>query len=515
MTTDTFHVGLREPAQPQLGSWVEIHDEPCRGGSRRHQLLVNHRTKVVLRLTNVETELCHQLQQGKSDSFDQSRVSFVEELRVQGFLVGEESEPSPDYSDDQRRPSFASTLDVRWKGANRLICFIYRKGARHLFHPIAVVGQVVLALAGLAAVIIAACAHGGLHLRVTPVQIPWIIGMSLVAVAVHELAHALVLVHCNRTVDAVGMRMFLGTPSFYVESVDALLLTRRQRMVQAAAGPWAEWLVVSVAAIWLWQSPLIVAVPLVHRFVLLNAATIGSNLLPFAGLDGSWLLADAVAEPDLGQRSRSSISRLVTRAFTKTPISTDDWGLAIYSLANSVVAGLLVATSAFFWYQLFGNLLDDLFHRGVGGWLVLTCAAFVLGRPIVRALLPRILAGIDTMSTLRDLAVFRMQWSWRIAAIKALAAAADELAEVSEAGLGVLAGQLCRTRTRRRGRDLSGSYALIRSSCATSSDDPVGIKILSSNSDAYRPRHRVICRNRRAVLITLDLKAVEQVLAPL
>ena len=53
--------------------------------------------------------------------------------------------------------------------------------------------------------------------------------------------------HHGRRVDSIGFRLHLATPAFYVESVDALHMTRRQRIVQAAAGPWAEWLVTSVA----------------------------------------------------------------------------------------------------------------------------------------------------------------------------------------------------------------------------------------------------------------------------
>ena len=93
------------------------------------------------------------------------------------------------------------------------------------------------------------------------------------------------------------------------------MLTRRHRIIQAAAKVWAEWLFTSLAAIWLWRSPLPFAIPLLHRFVLLNAATIATNLLPFTGLDGSWLLAAATATPDLARRSRrsrGSLTRLLT-----------------------------------------------------------------------------------------------------------------------------------------------------------------------------------------------------------
>ena len=93
-------------------------------------------------------------------------------------------------------------------------------------------------------------------------------------------------------------------------------------MIQAGAGRWAEWLVTSVIASTLWRSPIPMLIPVLHRFVVLNAATIASNLLPFVGLDGYWLLADGIREPDLAARSRGAVLRLVqafrSRAITGT-----------------------------------------------------------------------------------------------------------------------------------------------------------------------------------------------------
>ena len=215
-----------------------------------------------------------------------------------------------------------SRLDLRWNGAGRLVRAAHDRGARHLFHPAAVTAQIILALAGLAALAATLCSHQQFQLRVHPAQIPIVIGLSLAAIGVHEFAHALVVVHHGRSVDGAGVRLHLGTPAFYVESVSALLLPRRQRLIQAAAGVWAEWQFTSIIAIWLWRSPLPFAIPLLHRFVILNAATIASNLAPFTGLDGSWLLADTVRAPDLARRSRGSVSRLLIALVSRQPTTS-------------------------------------------------------------------------------------------------------------------------------------------------------------------------------------------------
>ena len=42
---------------------------------------------------------------------------------------------------------------------------------------------------------------------------------------------------------------------------------------------------------------------------LFTAAVVASNLIPFTGLDGSWLLAYAPRIPDLAYRSRGALIR--------------------------------------------------------------------------------------------------------------------------------------------------------------------------------------------------------------
>ena len=122
-------------------------------------------------------------------------------------------------------------------------------------------------------------------------------------------------------------------------------------------------------------SPTPVAVPLLHRFVILNAATIATNLLPFTGLDGSWLLADAAGVPDLTRRSHGAITRLLIHLTTRNPLTPADRALAAYSAANGLAAAALLATAGFFWYQLFGDLAATLTRHGPAGWALLIAAA--------------------------------------------------------------------------------------------------------------------------------------------
>jgi hypothetical protein len=494
------------PAAPvtpgPLGSWVEAHAELCRGG-RRYRVLVNHRTSQVIELSDAEARTCRQLNAGHVP--DTSSGAFVTELREQGFLASDPPRPP--------RPAVqfsGARLDLRWTGAGRLVTAVHSRGARHLFRPAVVVIQILLALGGLAAVIAAVTSNQRFVLRVHPVQIPVVIGLSLAAVAVHELAHALVVVRYGRTVDAAGVRLHLGTPAFYVESASAVLLTRRQRLLQASAGVWAEWQFTSLIAIWLWLSPLPFAIPLLHRFVILNAATIASNLLPFTGLDGSWLLADAVGVPDLTRRSSGAVSRLLTSLTARRRIAPGDKTLAVYGAVNGLAAVVLLVTAGFFWYQLFGDLAATLTRHGPVGWVILVTAAVVLGRPAATAAAVRLPVAADNARDLTDALTFRIQWRWRIPAIVQLAAANPEIAHLSRDQLGALAGQLRRARYHGQlPATLAGSYGIVRTGIVAATAGAGGLVSFTRGS-TWNPAHQPRNALRRAVLIHVDAAVVGQ-----
>jgi ABC-type amino acid transport substrate-binding protein len=487
-----------------LGSWVEAHAEPSRGGGT-YRVLVNHRTGQLIELSEAEAGICQQLDAGRVPDASPATAAFTAELREQGFLA---TCPPP----QARRTVQVSgaRLDLRWTGAGRLVTAAYSRGARHLFRPAAVAGQVLLALAGVAAVIAAITSPQHFVLRVRPAQIPLVIGLSLAAVAVHELAHALVVVRHGRAVDAAGVRLHLGTPAFYVESASAVLLTRRERLVQAAAGVWAEWQFTSLIAIWLWLTPLPFAVPLLHRFVILNAATIATNLLPFTGLDGSWLLADAAGVPDLTRRSRGAITRLLTAFTTRQPLTPADKALAAYSAANGLAAAALLATAGFFWYQLFGDLAATLSRHGPAGWTLLIAAAILLGRPAAAATAARLPAAAGTARELAHTLIFRLQWRWRIPATTQLAGMLPALADLSAAQLGILAGQL--RRTRHRGRlpaTLADSYGIVAAGTITTTASAGPLATLTPGA-TWNPAHQPRCAMRRAVLIHVDAATLSQ-----
>jgi hypothetical protein len=493
-----------------LGSWTEFHQEASRGG-HAYRLLVNHRTQQAIDLSAAEAHICRQLGADEHvDNAGPSARAFLRELRDEGFLA---SNPPP-AEPGRRVTASLAAMDVHWRGADRLVRAIHNRGARHFFHPVAVAAQVVLAVAGLVALTAVICSRQAFQLRVHPAQIPAVIGLSLAAVAVHEFAHALAVVHYQRRVDAAGVRLHLGVPAFYIEAVGALLLTRRQRLIQAAAGAWAEWLFTAAAALVLWLSPLpaAVAVSILHRFVLLNAATIASNLAPFVGLDGYWLLADGLRIPDLASRCRGSVSQLITSLAGKGPVTAGEWMLAGYRTLNGIVAAGLLVTAGFFWYQLFGDLVGALIRHGPAGWLVLTCAAVILARSAITAAVSQLPAAADAARALHQAISFRLQWRWRIPATRHLTATIPQLAGLNGHQLGLLAGHLRRTRVHRTGLGHITGYGMVHTGTLAATTS-TGVPVTLTPGATWDPHHRLHrTTSRRAILISTDTAIIEQLL---
>jgi hypothetical protein len=419
------------PADWDLGDWVELSSEGCRGGRTLHTA-VNHRTHVAIEFGDDEV-----------DHEGRPALWLRDELIDGGFLAGSPADTaSTPMSREQRFVQFMRTLDFSLDGADRLVRRLYRAGVRHAFRPTAVVAQVVLGVAGAVAAFAVVSSHNP-DLRVEAHAIPAFFALGLIAVAVHELAHAVVVAHYGRSIDRIGFCFHLATPTFYVESVEALLLTRRQRIIQAAAGPWAEWLVTSLVAIGLVTlSDPVGLEPILQRFVALNIINVVSNLLPFAGLDGALLLADGLRVPDLARRARGSVGRLIRKLADRQRPTAEDIGLVGYATANAIAAVGLIVLSTWLWFEMFADLISILYGHGPIGWLGLTLVGVVISRPALAVVLPRTREAFDTACVLVHDLRFRRSIPWRTAATERLRRLDADVAAMNSRQLGLLAGLL-------------------------------------------------------------------------
>ncbi len=128
---------------------------------------------------------------------------------------------------------------------------------------------------------------------------------------IHELGHAVVLVHNGRRIKSAGFMIYFGSPAFFVESSDGLMMDRRQQIAAVVRRAVRARLVLAgIASLIVWWFPeWFLSRDAVHVRGCLNYFVIIMNLIPLLELDGYYILADVIQVPDL----RAAIARVHPR----------------------------------------------------------------------------------------------------------------------------------------------------------------------------------------------------------
>ncbi len=378
-----------------------------------------------------------------------------------------------------RLDRFLSTLSVEWSGAERLVRALYRGGVRLFFTMVGRMLGVLIALAGVAAFLdVVATRNYHLTNRHLGVAFLVLLALDLLVIFIHELGHAATLVHYGRRVKSAGFRLYFGSPAFFIDSSDALMLGRRQRMVQALAGPYAELIAAGAGAIVLWAFPDGPAARTLYQFAVINYFVLFLNLVPLLELDGYWALSDALRMPDLRPRSLAFVRReLWHRLRRRQPLRPGEIGLAAYGIVGILFTIACVASAWFFWRRVFGDTALEMWHSGAVGRLVLVVLAAFFGGPIIRA-------GIDAVRSIARAVCarvralrFRAQSRWRVEAAELF----DRSAVFGDLPVEVLNDLAGRVRLRSVARDQAvvrqgerpDAYYMVRSGRLEAMEEPV------------------------------------------
>jgi len=294
-------------------------------------------------------------------------------LWEEGFLVG-----SPEASTDR---VVVTTQGIEFSGVDRLVRFGYRWFGRWAFTTIGAVVLAVVAVAGVA--VFGQALVTGLPLRATSlspiVAVVVIEIMSWSAAFLHEFGHAFVLVHHGRRVGRVGVGFYWGLLSFYVDASDGMMMDRRSRMWQAAAGCITE---VFLAGVALCVSVVVgtdtATGDLMRQFALLSYLTVLLNMVPLLGLDGYHLLTDVLDRPELKDEASEAVHDL--RHSLRDPARRK---LAIYGIVSAIFGVAVFLTALTAWWRVFGDLFFDLIHgsvvsKAVGLYFVLPYLVMVI-----------------------------------------------------------------------------------------------------------------------------------------
>lgn len=457
--------------RPKVASDIEIKEFPRRSGEP-YFMFGNPRDLLFFRVGPAEYELL-KLMDGtrtvkeivlerfqESGEMELSGVAdLVEQFRSQNFfedrytdvtgMVGEAMNPP---TRGHKARQFASTLSVEWTGAHKLVRWFHDHGLRWALTRPFVLLTLSLSLAGIVAFVANVRSKlFGLTGKSLAIGFFVLLGIQYFMTFVHELGHALVLVHHNRRIKSAGFKIYFGCPAFFVDSSDGLMTEPRQRIAQSFAGPYGQSLGAGLASILAWAFPQWALSETLYRYTVLAYLNIFLNVVPLLELDGYWMLSDLLRAPDLRPRSMEFLQHdLIHKIRTREKFARNEIGLLIYGVLGVVATGALFVSGYFFWKILFGGLVSTLWHGGIyTRALLLALALFVLN-PIIRGLINMTRSlGRRVKASWRRLR-FRLQRRWRVEAAQLI----DRLAlfdGVPEDVLDQLAGRV-RLRTVRSGQ---------------------------------------------------------------
>jgi CRP-like cAMP-binding protein/Zn-dependent protease len=341
---------------------------------------------------------------------------------------------------------FARTLSIDWKDAERLVRWFYHHGLKWFFRPSAQVVAAAVSIAGFIAFVSLFRTERFSLTEASPAAEGLILlGLNYFLTFAHELGHAVVLVHYGRRVKSAGFMIFFGSPAFFVDASDGLMMDRRQRIVQAWAGPYSEMILAGSAALLAFGLPESTATSVLYKFALLNYFVLFMNLVPLLELDGYWILSDLIQVPELRPMSLAFVRHdLWHKLRNRMRFTLQEIGLALYGIVGVAFTIFAFWTAFFFWRAIFGGLVSRLWNGGIVTRAVLVALILFVGGPAIRGGASLVRALVRRARSAWRQVRFRLETRWRVEAAELI----DALPMFEDLGEDVLSDLAGRVRLR-------------------------------------------------------------------
>jgi putative peptide zinc metalloprotease protein len=226
---------------------------------------------------------------------------------------------------------------------------LYTHVGRYAFTRIGIVLTLALAAGGFAAFLAMAQRSAGtlLHAatiaRVGVVMIPLII----VAILLHELGHGVAAKAAGARVDRVGFGWFWFRMMLFVDTSDAWLANREQRMLVDAGGILVNLVLAGAAGYIALFTPNLTVAAVAWVFALWSYMAVLRNLNPLLEYDGYYLLMDALERPNLRGKSLGWIATGLWPALRSRASLRGHRFELLYALGAVVYIGIVVVWTLF------------------------------------------------------------------------------------------------------------------------------------------------------------------------
>ncbi|MEV0391633.1 cyclic nucleotide-binding protein [Polymorphospora rubra] len=211
-----------------------------------------------------------------------------------------------------------------------------------------------------------------------------LLGLNVVALACHELGHALATRHAGRRVPAAGLLVYFGIPSVFVDTTDVWLAGRRARLLTTASGPAAGLVLAGIAGIVGFLVP--AAAPWTFKLAFAWYLNALFNLNPFLALDGYYLLMDWLEIPNLRARGLAYVvGRLRRRPPRWADLDREGRLVALYGMLAVLWLVIAVNLGWRIWTDRVAGLVTGLWRAGWPARILLAAVIAGLAAPVVYA----------------------------------------------------------------------------------------------------------------------------------
>lgn len=300
----------------------------------------------------------------------------------------------------QRRSSWMSLLAIRFPGVDPrgLLRWIEPTFGR-LFSPTAYLAALGLALSALLLSLlkfdVLSARLPGLESILQGDNLIWLLLCLAGVKVVHELGHAMACRRYGGECHEIGLMLLAFMPCLYCDVTDAWRFQSKwRRMAVAAAGIYVEVFIASVCMyLWWFSEPGLFNTLCLNLVIVCSVNTLLVNGNPLLRYDGYYLLADFTETPNLWQRSRGLLRRVLARTVLGTPdtgerrfAGANAGFLLTYAIASMVYRVFVLSAVLWFLY----TLLASHGFESLGRLLVL----FVVGGLIV----PPAMSGVKYLA---------------------------------------------------------------------------------------------------------------------
>jgi putative peptide zinc metalloprotease protein len=200
---------------------------------------------------------------------------------------------------------------VSLKGIDGFVTFLYRYFFWIFFSRPLIMLYPLLSLFGLYAFVLIFC-DGRYHLFQVgssySLGIFTLMAITIFRISLHEGAHAFAAKSYGREIPRGGFLFYFGIPSFFADTTDIWLGSKKERIAVSWAGPYAEIILSSILSIFVVAFPGTPLNGLFYKIAFVGYLSAFLNLNPLLELDGYFMLMDWLEIPLLRKLSMNFIS---------------------------------------------------------------------------------------------------------------------------------------------------------------------------------------------------------------